>query len=113
MRNKIERYMHCILCIREKPADVAMRDWARLNVGATDNGLQVWCTRHNVNVAALDFRGQKVAFEGEDEEWGDPGKCSGCGAAHGRHKHQGTRRARKAGRGDSKRRAVRPAPLPR
>jgi len=49
----------------EQPEDASMRDWARLNVGMTPNGLQVWCVRHDVNVGALDFRGQKVAFEDE------------------------------------------------
>ena len=67
MSNKIEMYMHCMLCSRELPEDVAPRDWARLNVGATSNGLQVWCTRHDVSVAALDFRGQKIVYEDEDE----------------------------------------------
>jgi hypothetical protein len=47
----------------EQPEDASMRDWARLNVGMTPNGLQVWCVRHDVNVGALDFRGHKVAFE--------------------------------------------------
>jgi hypothetical protein len=47
----------------ELPADVAMRDYARLNIGQTTNELQVWCVRHDVNVGALDFRGQTVGFE--------------------------------------------------
>lgn len=67
MRNKIEMYMHCMLCLRERPAGVTPSDWARLNVGSTEKGLQVWCTRHNVNIAALDFRGQKIVEETDDE----------------------------------------------
>ena len=63
MKNKIEMYMHCMLCIREKPEGVTMSDWVRLNVGSTAKGLQVWCVRHDVSVGSLDFRGQRVAFE--------------------------------------------------
>jgi hypothetical protein len=63
MTNKIEMYMHCRLCILERPEDVTMRDWARLNVGTTAKGLQVWCVRHDVSVGSLDFRGQKVGLE--------------------------------------------------
>jgi hypothetical protein len=65
MRNKIKSYMHCRLCMFELPEDASMRDWARLDVGMTPNGLQVWCVRHDVNVGALDFRGQTVRFEDE------------------------------------------------
>jgi len=65
MNNKIQMYMHCQLCMLEEPEDVSMRDWARLNVGMTDTGLQVWCVRHDINVGALDFRGQKVDFQDE------------------------------------------------
>ncbi len=77
MRNKIETYMHCMLCIQEKPAGIAMRDWARLNVGATENGLQVWCVRHNCNVGALDFRGADVVFE-DGEPWTTGHSCQAC-----------------------------------
>jgi hypothetical protein len=49
----------------ELPENVAMRDYARLNIGETTNGLQVWCVRHDINVGALNFGGQKIAFEDE------------------------------------------------
>jgi hypothetical protein len=80
MRNKIKSYLHCMPCIREKPADIAMSDWARLNVGQTKNGLQVWCVRHNCNVGALDFRGANVVFE-DGEPWATRHSCQGCGTS--------------------------------
>jgi hypothetical protein len=30
-----------------------MAEWARLNVGQTPNGLQIWCIRHDLNVLHL------------------------------------------------------------
>ena len=72
MRNKIEMYIHCLLCLQEVPGDTAPADWARLNVGMTENGMQVWCVRHQVSVAALDLRGQKIVEEEEDEDEDEP-----------------------------------------
>ncbi len=33
----------------------SLQDYARLDVGFTDKGLQVWCRRHDVNVVHIDF----------------------------------------------------------
>lgn len=57
--NHIVSFMHCSQCLREKPANKSPREWARLNVGWTRDGLQVWCVRHNLNVLHVDFGGQK------------------------------------------------------
>lgn len=56
----IEGYMHCSICIQEKPDHVSPADYQRLSVGWTEVGLQVWCRRHNVNVAHIDLLGQKI-----------------------------------------------------
>lgn len=55
----IEAYMHCGLCLKERPDDVSPQDWARLEVGWTRLGLQVWCKRHKCNVVHIDFEGEK------------------------------------------------------
>ena len=36
------------------------RDYAQLEVGYTETGLQVWCKRHEINVLNLDFDRQTV-----------------------------------------------------
>lgn len=56
----IKSYLHCRHCLEEIPEDQSPATWARLNVGWTKKGLQVWCDRHNQNVLNLDFLGQKV-----------------------------------------------------
>ena len=58
---EIKAYLHCKLCMGEIPDTTCPADWARLNVGWTKKGLQVWCERHNENVINLDFLGQQVA----------------------------------------------------
>lgn len=60
--NEIFSYMHCAECLKEKPPTEAPRTWARLEVGWTPKGLQVWCVRHNLNVVAIDLLGQKVDY---------------------------------------------------
>lgn len=43
-------FAHCAKCLEERPADVSARDWARLSVGWTTNGIQIYCVRHELNV---------------------------------------------------------------
>jgi hypothetical protein len=61
MANQILAYFHCAKCLKEKPRDQSPRQWVRLEAGWTPRGLQVWCVRHEENVIALDFLGQKVS----------------------------------------------------
>lgn len=46
--NQIQRFMHCARCVRERAKE-------RFEVGLTMSGLQVWCVRHNCNVAAIEL----------------------------------------------------------
>lgn len=55
--NQIRAFMHCSLCIAENPGDVSPAAFARLSVGWTPRGLQVWCERHGANVCNVDFEG--------------------------------------------------------
>lgn len=56
---QIKTYCHCALCIKECHGKVAPVDYARLSIGWTVLGLQVWCERHKVNVVNIDFEGHK------------------------------------------------------
>lgn len=57
--NEIANFFHCRECLKEKPHGVSPRDWARLEIGWTLLGFQVWCVRHDMNVIHVDFEGQK------------------------------------------------------
>jgi hypothetical protein len=54
---EIELFLHCALCLEQKPEDVSPREWASLEVGWTKLGIQVWCKRHECNVIHIDFEG--------------------------------------------------------
>jgi hypothetical protein len=56
---EIKAYMHCGLCLSEKPDNVSAASFSRLDVGWTQWGLQVWCRRHECNVCNIDFEGQQ------------------------------------------------------
>jgi hypothetical protein len=56
----IRDYLHCGKCCDSIPAGQAMKDYERLSIGLTSEGLQVWCERHNVNVIHFDFRGTRI-----------------------------------------------------
>jgi hypothetical protein len=54
----IDTYLHCGLCIKSRPQGISPAEWSSLLVGWTSRGLQVWCSRHRVNVIHVDFHGQ-------------------------------------------------------
>ena len=56
---QIVKYMHCLRCMDGRPEDQSPREWARLNVGMTPIGFQVWCVRHDLNVLHIDFEGRR------------------------------------------------------
>jgi hypothetical protein len=59
--NCIEMYLHCKLCLREKPPGVSPESFqsGHLAIGYTKQGIQVWCKRHDCNIIHIDFAGQK------------------------------------------------------
>jgi hypothetical protein len=51
----ITTYFHCGKCLEELPDGVSPKEYARTQVGLTDDGqIQIWCNRHNCNVGVLD-----------------------------------------------------------
>jgi hypothetical protein len=54
---RIYSFYHCKQCVEEvrvgweKGVEESPESYARLSVGLTDIGLQVWCVRHDMNVA--------------------------------------------------------------
>ena len=53
-------YTHFRRCLEEMPAGETPRTWARLSVAWTDDGVQVYCARHNLNVDDAVFRLEAV-----------------------------------------------------
>ena len=58
-QNEISLYLHCGKCLKDRPNGVSPRDWSRLQIGWTEQGLQIWCKRHECNVVHVDFEGQQ------------------------------------------------------
>lgn len=53
----ITTFMHCMKCLEELPVGVSPRDWVRTSIGITKKGhFQVWCNRHNINVAHIELK---------------------------------------------------------
>ena len=55
----IRLYLHCAKCGAERLAELSIKEFADLEVGWTEQGIQVWCKRHNCNVIHIDFEGSK------------------------------------------------------
>ena len=63
--NAIGVYLHCGRCLEELKRGVteagalvaqqAPAEYARTQIGITDDGFQVWCNRHDCNVARITF----------------------------------------------------------
>ena len=54
----LSTYMHCGRCIAEIPEGMSPQEYSDLSVGFSTIGLQVWCNRHECNVAHIHFEGQ-------------------------------------------------------
>ena len=65
VEDKIESFFNCALCLTDLPPNTSPSEYARINVGWTEKGLQVWCVRHDKNVVSLDFLGQKISYATE------------------------------------------------
>ncbi|MBT7280003.1 MAG: hypothetical protein HN835_04740 [Rhodobiaceae bacterium] len=59
----ITNYVACSKCADEvaklDPPE-SLQNYAAMDVGFTDWGVQVWCRRHKVNIVHIDFEGQKL-----------------------------------------------------
>ena len=60
-RCRIEMFFHCKECMDEIPAGESPMDYQRIQVGWTEQGLEVWCIRHDLKIIHVDFEGQKHA----------------------------------------------------
>lgn len=61
MLNKISMYIHCSLCVEEvkEIEGESPQSYSRYSTGWTEQGIQVWCSRHNCNIAHVDFEGHQ------------------------------------------------------
>ncbi|MEC8247000.1 MAG: hypothetical protein VYB91_00405 [Pseudomonadota bacterium] len=59
----IDSYVACTKCVKEV-ADIepkiSLQDYAAIDVGFTNWGLQIWCRRHQVNIVHIDFGGAQL-----------------------------------------------------
>ena len=71
-KNRIQQFMHCGKCLEELDRlqkedeelsylQITPRDFAKVEVGFTKEGFQIWCKRHEINIADFDLMGNKVA----------------------------------------------------
>ena len=58
--SEIKVFIHCKECARGLPDEMSPRQYARLEVGFTVPGIQIWCVRHEKEVVHFDFQGHKV-----------------------------------------------------
>ena len=70
IKNDIQSFLHCRNCLDKRPNNVSPREWVHLETGFTIKGLQIFCVRCELNVCALDFLGQKIAYD--DKKWHKP-----------------------------------------
>ena len=62
-------FIHCRKCLHEIPEDVTPAEWARINVGATKDGLlAAWCVRHDELIGIIDI---KEIDEEEEGGWNE------------------------------------------
>lgn len=57
----IETFFHCAECMKEIPEDESPKSYQHIQAGWTEQGLEVWCTRHDLKIIHVDFEGQTHA----------------------------------------------------
>jgi hypothetical protein len=60
--NRIKQFMHCSKCIEEIPDGISPRDFLRIEMGFTKEGIQIWCVRHEENIADFDLMGNQIGY---------------------------------------------------
>jgi len=55
--NEIQMFLHCRNCSDDRPETVSPQEWVRLEAGFTRIGLQVRCSRCDLNIVNIDFEG--------------------------------------------------------
>lgn len=80
LKNDILLFWHCAKCSDQVPPELSLREYANIEVGLTPDGIQVWCKRHEVNVACFSIaelanevlrvreRREELEAEGKDAE---------------------------------------------
>lgn len=62
--NHIKEPVVCARCLDEfakgRSDAASLRDFIRVDVGFTTEGLQVWCQRHDQNICVIDFDGHEL-----------------------------------------------------
>ena len=56
---EIETFFHCANCFKDRPPELSPREWAQIEAGFTEIGIQVWCKRCECNILHIDFEKQK------------------------------------------------------
>lgn len=53
--NQIAAYFHCKKCVSERPDKTSPKEWSKISAGLSADGtsFQIWCDRHNVNIALV------------------------------------------------------------
>jgi hypothetical protein len=60
---EIVSFLHCRRCLEEMPRDISARDFARLEVGLTVDGIQINCVRHDCGVAHVAISNGEIVDE--------------------------------------------------
>lgn len=68
---QIKLYLHCKLCLKEMPKGQSPRSYQRVQAGFSPLGLQVWCLRHDANIAHIDFQGMQHPANTDRERTAD------------------------------------------
>jgi hypothetical protein len=55
MNDLIDMYFHCRKCLEEKHHTISVKDYCRISVGKNKAGIQMWCDRHDMEIAFFPY----------------------------------------------------------
>lgn len=85
-------FFHCRKCVEEWKNDapgtegLSPREYARQQGAATARGVQIFCTRHELNIAHFDFMDEQPLIDGSAEgDFSDPSQVQVFDGPPGEH----------------------------
>ena len=65
--NQINEVIVCVKCSDEFMAGStdakSLQEYSRIDAGFTDQGIQLWCNRHQINICHINFEGKKLDID--------------------------------------------------
>jgi hypothetical protein len=55
-------FINCKKCTEQRPSRFSMEEYSRIGVIKTEDGIQIWCVRHDIEIVFFPYEWEKSKF---------------------------------------------------